>query len=175
VDNGSKVAIALFLLGGLTWLADLLFSEDIKKVSRNARIWVFLLGLAWVACGLLVLFLWPVSKPASAATTVQSGIATGTAGEGIHNGPTTNYITPPAPSPRATPRPKSQSRSSSTSADPRSHNHRKIATDSNKPGMPSQPMQAPAPSASPLVGNVNGNAQVTGTNNGTMTQTNPQH
>ena len=45
MDISTKIAIGLFLLGGITWLSDFLFGEDIKAVSRDARIYMcFCLG-----------------------------------------------------------------------------------------------------------------------------------
>ena len=64
VDLSTKVAIALFLLGAVTWLIDFLFGEDIKALSRYARIYVFLGGLVLVLAGFCVLVFWP--SPTSA-------------------------------------------------------------------------------------------------------------
>jgi len=62
LDLATKLAIGLFLLGGTTWLADLLFAEDLKAMSRYARTWVFLSGLIFVIAGLVVLAFWPAPK-----------------------------------------------------------------------------------------------------------------
>lgn len=72
MDLPTKIAIGLFLFGAVTWLADFLFGEDIKAVSRHARIYVFLFGLALILIGLAVLWWWPspAVAPAPIATSV---------------------------------------------------------------------------------------------------------
>jgi hypothetical protein len=72
MDISTKIAIGLFLLGGITWLSDFLFGEDIKAVSRDARIYVFLFGLVLILAGLGVLWWWP-SPPQCGLDPVRRG------------------------------------------------------------------------------------------------------